>query len=73
MKASNPRLPPSPPLRNEVPTSGSDELGAVPAIAVTAYHEDEHREKALRSGFDEWLPKPATDAVVALVARLTRR
>lgn len=46
---------------------------AVPAVAITAHHENEHREKALQSGFDEWLPKPATDMVVGTVARLTGR
>ena len=47
--------------------------GAVPAVAITAHHEDEHREKALAFGFDEWLAKPAVDVVVSVVARLAGR
>jgi len=46
---------------------------AVPAVAVTAHHAEEHREKALRAGFDEWLAKPATDRIVAVVVRLAGR
>jgi CheY-like chemotaxis protein len=46
---------------------------AVPAVAVTAHHAEEHREKALRAGFDEWLAKPVTDMIVPVVVRLARR
>ena len=45
----------------------------VGAIAMTAFQEDEHREKALAAGFDEWLAKPATESIVAVVASLVRR
>jgi CheY-like chemotaxis protein len=47
--------------------------GAVPVIALTAFVEDEHREKALAAGFTDWLAKPATDTIVETVARLTGR
>jgi CheY-like chemotaxis protein len=42
----------------------------LPALAITAYFEDEHREKALKAGFTAWLSKPAVDAIVSVVARL---
>jgi CheY-like chemotaxis protein len=46
---------------------------SIPAIAMTAYSEDEHRAKALDAGFNEWMAKPATSAVVDLVAALVGR
>lgn len=46
---------------------------AVPVVAITACHEDEHRKKALESGFNEWIAKPAIDMIVGLIARLTGR
>ena len=45
----------------------------VPVIAITAFYEDEHREKALEAGFSAWLAKPASDTVISVVARLTGR
>jgi CheY-like chemotaxis protein len=45
----------------------------VPVIAITAFYEDEHREKALAAGFSAWLAKPASDAVISVVARLSGR
>lgn len=41
-----------------------------PVIAVTAFGDREIREKALAHGFDEWVAKPATDAIVRAVARV---
>ena len=46
---------------------------SIPAIAMTAYSEVEHRAKALDAGFNEWLAKPATAEVVDLVATLVGR
>ena len=46
---------------------------AVPVIAVTAFVEEEYRDKALAAGFTEWLAKPATASIVQAVARLTGR
>jgi CheY-like chemotaxis protein len=43
---------------------------AVPAIAVTAFSADEHREKALEAGFNEWIAKPATDSIILVAAAL---
>jgi CheY-like chemotaxis protein len=45
----------------------------LPALAMTAYFEDEHREKALAAGFTAWLSKPAMDSIVSVVARLANR
>jgi CheY-like chemotaxis protein len=45
----------------------------VPAIAITAFSEDEHRQKALDAGFNEWLAKPTTGAIVDVVATLVGR
>jgi CheY-like chemotaxis protein len=41
-----------------------------PVIAVTAFGDREIREKALAHGFDEWVAKPASDAIVRTVARV---
>ena len=45
----------------------------VPVVAITAFYEDEHRQKALDAGFDAWLAKPALDTVVGVIARLIGR
>jgi CheY-like chemotaxis protein len=45
----------------------------VPVIAITAFYEDEHRQKALDAGFDAWLAKPALDTVVGVIARVIGR
>jgi CheY-like chemotaxis protein len=51
-----------------------DEGGQTPAIALTAYAADADRDKALASGFQAYLAKPAEpDQLVALVARLAGR
>jgi CheY-like chemotaxis protein len=51
----------------------SSRSNAVPAIAMTAFLADEHRDKALAAGFDEWVAKPANESIVGLVASLLRR
>ena len=52
----------------------SARVGAdVPVVAITAFHEDEHRDKAMRAGFSAWLAKPATNTVVGVIARLLGR
>src|SRR2546423_138050 len=51
----------------------SSRSSAVPAIAMTAFFADEHRDKALAAGFDEWVAKPAIESIVGLVAGLLRR
>ena len=48
--------------------------GLVPAIALTAYGQLEHREAAMRAGFEQFLTKPVDfDMIVETVARLGRR
>jgi len=49
-------------IRELPPESG----GAVPAGALTAYAGAEHREKALRAGFDVHIPKPVEPAELVL-------
>ena len=50
--------------------------GSIPAIAVTAFGSRFPRSRALRAGFQEWLPKPLEiwelSRLVAKVAGLTR-
>jgi len=49
------------------------DLGALPAIALTAYSRPDDRERALRAGFQQHLPKPVEPAeLVAMVARVAR-
>jgi CheY-like chemotaxis protein len=45
----------------------------IPVVAITAFYEDEHRDKALEAGFSAWLAKPALDTVVGVIARLIGR
>jgi CheY-like chemotaxis protein len=45
----------------------------VPVIAITAFYEDEHREKALAAGFTAWLAKPVANTVVGEIVRVMRR
>jgi len=40
---------------------------------MTAFFADEHRDKALAAGFDEWVAKPAIESIVGLVAGLLWR
>ncbi|MDO9019759.1 MAG: ATP-binding protein [Deltaproteobacteria bacterium] len=48
--------------------------GAVPAIAVTAYARTQDRADALRSGFDQFIPKPVEPLeFLTVVATLSRR
>jgi signal transduction histidine kinase len=56
-------------LRDLPPAEG----GHVPVIALTAYGQPEHRQQALRAGFDQFLTKPVDfDEVAEAVARLGR-
>ena len=48
---------------------GSD----IPVVAITAFHESEHRQKAIDAGFNAWLAKPAVDTVVGVIARVLGR
>ena len=52
----------------------SEEGGATPAIALTAYATEEDRRRSLSAGFEDHLPKPVEPAeLVALVAHLVGR
>jgi CheY-like chemotaxis protein len=46
--------------------------GTTPVIAVTAYKEVHHRERAIAAGFNAWLTKPANlAALITLVENVT--
>ena len=45
----------------------------IPVVAITGFHTEEHWQKALDAGFDEWIPKPAHGVIVNVVARALHR
>lgn len=47
--------------------------GRIPAVAITAYAEFEDRDRALRAGFDEYLPKMSSVLLVRTLVDLCRR
>jgi PAS domain S-box-containing protein len=59
-------------LMRKVRSLGSDHARMIPAVAITAYAREEDRERALASGFQDYLPKPIEPSelirVVALAA-----
>jgi CheY-like chemotaxis protein len=61
-------------LIRELHKPRSDNAAHVPAIALTAYAGEESRGKALESGFDEHVAKPADpQQLLSAVARLAGR
>lgn len=51
--------------------SSDRRLGQIPAIAITAYAMEEDRQRALRAGFVDHIPKPFdTEAVVKIVHQI---
>jgi CheY-like chemotaxis protein len=57
-------------LRQRAP----EEIARIPAIALTAYTEEEARNKAMELGFDEHVSKPADpEQLIAAVARRAGR
>ena len=44
--------------------------GDLPALAISAFGNAEQRRYALAEGFDEYLPKPVHERIVATVARM---
>ena len=60
-------------LLRSVRALGPDNGGDVPAAAITAYGTSEHRIRALKSGFWDYVCKPVdTDLLVTVVAGLVR-
>ncbi|HEX7177505.1 MAG TPA: ATP-binding protein [Pyrinomonadaceae bacterium] len=52
----------------------TEEGGATPAIALTAYATEEDRQRSISAGFEDHLPKPVEPAeLVAMVAQLAAR
>jgi CheY-like chemotaxis protein len=49
---------------------GRKEGGRLPALAISAFGNAEQRRYALAEGFDEYLPKPVHECIVATVARM---
>ncbi len=55
----------------QVRALGKEGGGRIPAAALTAYASEEHRSRALRSGFQIHVPKPVSPGeLVAVVAHL---
>jgi CheY-like chemotaxis protein len=44
--------------------------GHLPALAISGYDNADQRRYALEEGFDEYLPKPVHEDIVATVARM---
>ena len=44
--------------------------GHLPALAISGYDNADQRRYALEEGFDEYLPKPVHERIVATVARM---
>jgi CheY-like chemotaxis protein len=60
-------------LLRSVRSLGPDNGGDVPAAAITAYGTSEHRVRALKSGFWDYVCKPVdTELLVTVVAGLVR-
>jgi CheY-like chemotaxis protein len=49
-----------------------EEGGSLPAVAISGFAADDQRRYALEEGFNEYIPKPVHDQIVATVARLAR-
>ena len=48
----------------------NDGGGHLPALAISGYDNADQRRYALEEGFDEYLPKPVHERIVATVARM---
>ncbi len=60
-------------LLRSVRELGPENGGDVPAAAITAYGSDEHRIRALKSGFWDYVCKPVdTELLVSVVASVIR-
>jgi len=46
--------------------------GHLPALAISGFDNADQRRYALEEGFDEYLPKPVHERIVATVARMVR-
>jgi DNA-binding response OmpR family regulator len=60
-------------LLRSVRALGAENGGDVPAAAITAYDRDEHRIRALKAGFWDYVCKPVdTELLVSVVASVIR-
>jgi DNA-binding response OmpR family regulator len=60
-------------LLRSVRALGPENGGDVPAAAITAYDRDEHRIRALKAGFWDYVCKPVdTELLVSVVASVIR-
>jgi CheY-like chemotaxis protein len=48
------------------------EGGDLPAIAISGFDTMDQRRYAIEEGFDEYIPKPVHETIVAVVARLAQ-
>lgn len=51
----------------------AEEGGSLPALAISGFDAADQRRYALEEGFNEYIPKPVNEQIVATVARLARR
>jgi CheY-like chemotaxis protein len=49
-----------------------DEGGSLPAVAISGFGAADQRRYALEEGYNEYIPKPVHEQIVATVARLAR-
>jgi CheY-like chemotaxis protein len=49
---------------------GEEGDGHLPALAISGFDNADQRRYALEEGFDEYLPKPVHERIVATVARM---
>jgi PAS domain S-box-containing protein len=58
-------------LIKKVRALDGDHNGSIPAIAITAYAREEDRQRALSSGYQDYLPKPVEPGeLIAVLAKL---
>jgi CheY-like chemotaxis protein len=50
-----------------------DEGGDLPALAISGFDTADQRRYALEEGFNEYMPKPVHEGIVATLARLAQR
>jgi CheY-like chemotaxis protein len=61
-------------LLRRVRALSASEGGSIPAAALTAYAQDEDRQRALAAGFQEHVAKPVPpERLASVVARLASR
>lgn len=47
--------------------------GDLPAVAISGFDTADQRRYAIEEGFDEYVPKPVHETIVAVISRLAQR